>query len=104
MANVKTETNVLKDVQNKEMEEVIKKYKEYKNLKEQAESIMKELTTEIREFLAEIGEDNVAIGEYKVKLTTYDSATFNKDIIKEEAPELYEKASGTKPTTRLTIT
>jgi uncharacterized coiled-coil DUF342 family protein len=103
MAKVKEETKIIKDIHNEKMEEVIKKYKEYKNLKEQAESIMKELTTEIREFLAEIGETNVAIGEYKVKLSTYNTTSFNKDLVKTMAPELYEKASEVKEATRLTI-
>jgi hypothetical protein len=96
-------TEIIKDVKNPEIEAKIKEYKEYKNLKEQAESTMKKLSAEIQDFLTYIGEDNVAVGEYKVKLTHYSKSTFNKDIIKEEAPELYEKASGSTDATRLTI-
>lgn len=96
-------TEILKDVKNEEIEAKIKQYKEYKNLKEQADSIMKKLSTEIQDFLTYIGEDNVAVGEYKVKLTHYSRSTFDKNVIKEEAPELYEKASGSAEATKLII-
>lgn len=96
-------TNTIKDVKNEEIRETIKRYKEYKVLKDQIEAEMKNITNDIREFLNEIGEDNVAVGEYKIKLTTYDKATFDKNVILQEAPELYEKASGSTIVTKLII-
>ena len=95
--------NIIKDVKNEEIRETLKKYKEYKVLKDQIEAEMKNITNDIREFLNEIGEDNVAIGEYKVKLTTYDKSTFDKNVVLQEAPELYEKASGSTIVTKLII-
>ena len=96
-------TTVLKDIQNEVIEDKIRQYKEYKNIKEQADSIMKQLSTEIQDFLTNIGKDNVAVGEYKVKLTHYSRSTFDKNVIKEEAPELYEKATGSTEATKLII-
>ncbi len=95
--------NIIKDVKNEEIKETIKRYKEYKVLKDQIEAEMKNITNDIKEFLNEIGEDNVAVGEYKIKLITYDKATFDKNIVLQEAPELYEKASGSTIVTKLTI-
>ena len=95
--------DVIKDVKNEEIRETLKRYKEYKVLKDQIEAEMKNITNDIKEFLNEIGEDNVAVGEYKVKLTTYDRPTFNKEVVLQEAPELYEKASGSTTVTKLTI-
>jgi translation initiation factor 2 alpha subunit (eIF-2alpha) len=99
----KKNDDVIKNVQNAEVEEKIKQYKEYRTLKEQIEATMKNLSADIQDFLTEIGEDNIAVGEYKVKLTHYSKSTFDKNIVKEEAPELYEKASGSTDATRLTI-
>ena len=95
--------NTIKDIKNEEIKETIKRYKEYKVLKDQIEAEMKNITNDIKEFLNEIGEDNVAVGEYKIKLTTYDKATFDKNIVLQEAPELYEKASSSTIVTKLTI-
>lgn len=95
--------NTIKDIKNEEIRETLKKYKEYKVLKDQIEAEMKNITDDIKEFLKEIGEDNVAVGEYKIKLITYDKATFNKNTVLQEAPELYEKAFGSTTVTKLTI-
>lgn len=95
--------DIIKDVNNDEIKEKIKKYKEYKVLKDQIEGEMKNITNDIKEFLTDIGENNIAVGEYKVKLTTYAKSTFDKNIILQEAPELYEKALGSTPATKLII-
>ena len=103
MAREKKVKETIKDVHNEHMEEVVKKWKEYKTLKDQVEAELDSLSTEIKEFLAEIGETAIAVGEYQVKLSTSERTTFNKDIIKEKSPELYEEAVGSTTTVRLLV-
>lgn len=96
-------TTIIKDVQNKEMEAVIKELKEYKILKKQIEDKLAEAESTIKNYMKEIGEDNIAIGQYTCKLAEITKSTFNKELVLEADPKLYEKASGTTTYTRLTV-
>lgn len=94
---------ITKDVHNVEMESAIKELKEYKILKKQAEDRIKALEGLVKDFMDEIGETDIACGQYTCKLTEVGKSTFDKDIIKLEAPELYERATGTTTYRKLTI-
>ena len=98
-----TTTTIIKDIKNDEMEAVIKELKEYKILKKQIEAKLEEVETTIKNYMKEIGEDNIAIGQYTCKLAEVTKSTFNKELVKEVNPTLYEKATGTSTYTRLTV-
>lgn len=94
---------IIKDVQNKELEATIKELKEYKILKKQIEAKVAEAEDAIKKYMTELGEDNVAVGQYTCKLTEVFKDTFDKTVVFENDPELYEKASGKTSYIRLTV-
>ena len=95
---------IIKDVQNAELEEAIKQMKEYQTIMEQAEQKVKEIKERVRNFMEENGETYVAIGQYKCKISEVTSTKFNKKYIQEKAPELFKEASYVESGTRFTIT
>lgn len=94
---------IIKDVQDKEMEARIKELKEYKILQKQVEDKIKESEAVVKQYMKDIGEDNIAIGQYTCKLTEVVRDTFDKEVVRKNAPKLFEKASGTSSYIRLLI-
>ena len=94
----------LVDVKNAEYEAKAKELKEWKALKEQAEQKIKELEGDIKSFMIDsIKESNIAIGPFKCTISTVNRETFDKKLVRNEAPELFEKASGTTSYIRLIV-
>jgi predicted phage-related endonuclease len=94
----------LVEVKNTEYEAKVKELKEWKALKEQAEQKIKELEGDIKSFMIDsIKESNIAIGPFKCTISTVNRGTFDKELVHNEAPELFEKASGTTTYMRLTV-
>lgn len=94
----------LVDVKNTEYEAKVKELKEWKALKEQAEQKIKELEGDIKTFMIDsINESNIAIGPFKCTISTVNRGTFDKEMVRNEAPELFEKASGTTSYIRLIV-
>ena len=98
-----TKTTIIKDVQDTKMEATIKELKEYKILQKQVEEKIKAAEAVVKQYMEDLGEDNIAVGQYTCKLTEVSKATFDKNIVLENDPELYEKASGTSSYIRLLI-
>ena len=94
---------VIKDIQNAELEEAIKEMKEYQTIMEQAEQKVKEIKAKVRNFMEENGETYVAIGQYKCKISEVTTTKFDKKYIQEKAPELFKEASYAETGTRFTI-
>ena len=94
----------LVDVKNAEYEAKVKELKEWKALKEQAEQRIKELEGDIKSFMIDsINESSIAIGPFKCTISTVNRGTFDKELVRNEAPELFEKASGTTSYIRLIV-
>lgn len=81
---------VLKEVVNSELEMKLKAYKEFKIMQEQVKDQLSELESDIRGMLSEMGETSIACGSYKCSISESSRENFNKSIIKENYPELYE--------------
>lgn len=96
-------TTIIKDVKDEKMEATIKELKEYKILQKQVEEKIKEAETAVKQYMKDLGEDNIAIGQYTCKLTEVVRDTFDKEVVRKNAPKLFEKASGTSSYIRLLI-
>lgn len=94
---------IIKDVQNAELEEAIKQMKEYQIIAEQAEQKVKEIKAKVRNFMEENGETYVAIGQYKCKISEVTTTKFDKKYIQEKAPELFRQATYEETGTRFII-
>ncbi len=86
-----------------EMHEIIKKLKEYKLLKEEAESIISELECQIKTEVKALDTDTLINGEYKCKLTTVNTNRLDSKALKEVHSDIY--VSFVKPPSyeRLTV-
>jgi len=94
---------IIKDIKDEKMEATIKELKEYKILQKQVEDKIKEAEAAVKQYMKDIGEDNIAIGQYTCKLTEVVRDTFDKEVVRKNAPKLFEKASGTSSYIRLLI-
>lgn len=94
---------IIKDVQDKEMEARIKELKEYKILQKQVEEKIKEAEATVKQYMKDLGENNIAIGQYTCTLTEVVKSTFDKEVVRKNAPKLFEKASGKSSYVRLLI-
>jgi predicted phage-related endonuclease len=94
---------IIKDIKDEKMEATIKELKEYKILQKQVEDKIKEAEAVVKQYMKDIGEDNIAIGQYTCKLTEVVRDTFDKEVVRKNAPKLFEKASGTSSYIRLLI-
>lgn len=94
---------MIKDIKNEEMETIIKELKEFEILKKQAEERINELRNKVRTYMQDAGETEVAFGQYVCSLTEVNSVGFDKGLIQELAPDLYEKAVKPNSYVKLTI-
>lgn len=94
---------IIKDVQDKEMEARIKELKEYKILQKQVGAKIEEAEAAVKQYMKDLGEDNIAIGQYTCTLTEVVKPTFDKEVVRKNAPKLFEKASGKSSYVRLLI-
>lgn len=97
------EKTTIKDVQNAELEKAIKELKEYEILKKQAEDRIEEIKCSVRRYMEEIGETDIALGQYTCKLSETTTTKFNKQLVEEEAPELFDRATVKSSYMRLLI-
>lgn len=88
---------------NNELHSVIKELKEYKLLKEEAESRITELENIIKSEMKEQELDKMVIGEYKCSLAMVTSNRIDSKALQENRPDIY--SIFVKPSTyeRLTI-
>lgn len=93
----------LKEIVNPTLEDKLKAYKEYKIMQEQVKQELAKLETDIKDILEELGETNVACGSYKCTVSTVSRENFNKKIVQEQYPELYEQCIGHTTYTRFTV-
>lgn len=86
-----------------EMHEIIRKLKEYKLLKEEAEAIISELEGQIKSEMKALEIDTLINGEYKCKLTTVNTNRLDGKALQAAHPEIY--VSFVKPSSyeRLTV-
>lgn len=93
----------LKDMHNPEIENMIEELKKYKNIKKQAEQMIEQLENAIKADMVANDVTEAAYGPHKCMLSEYNKTTFNKDIVKQEAPELFEKCTNIMTYTRFTV-
>lgn len=97
------EKNTIKDIKNVELENAIKELKEYEILKKQAEDRIDEIKSKVRNYMEGIGETDIALGQYVCKLSETSTTNFNKKLVQEEAPDLFERATTKSTYVRLLI-
>lgn len=95
--------NIIKDIKNVELENAIKELKEYEILKKQAEDRIDEIKSKVRDYMEGIGETDIALGQYVCKLSEASTTNFNKKLVQEEAPDLFERATTKSTYVRLLI-
>ena len=72
-----------------ELHDVIKELKEFKNLKEEAESRIAELEAVIKAHMTEQNTDTLLVDEFKCKLTTVYATRLDSKALQKELPNIY---------------
>lgn len=94
---------IIKAVDNKELEVKIAEFKELQMMMDSVKKRMEEIKGEVKDYMAEIDETYIAVGQYKCKISEVVTTKFDKEYMKKHAPKAYEKAQYTDTTTRFTI-
>ncbi len=72
-----------------ELHDVIKELKEFKNLKEEAESRIAELEAVIKAHMTEQNTDTLLVDEFKCKLTTVCANRLDSKALQKDLPNIY---------------
>lgn len=73
----------------KELHDVIKELKEYKNMKEEAEAEIAKLEAIIKSEMRSKELDKMIVGEYKCSLTTVTSNRIDSKALQANRPDIY---------------
>ncbi len=85
----------------KNMNELVKEYRRYKRIADEAKAELDKLKTQI---IAEMGGENTVIGDdYKVMYRVVTSARIDAAKLRREYPEIAEKVTKTVESNRLTV-
>ena len=93
----------IKTVTNKELEIKIAEFKELQMVMESVKKRMEEIKGEVKEYMNEIDETYIAVGQYKCKISEVVTTKLDKEFIKKNAPKTFEKAQYTEIGSRFTI-
>ena len=88
---------------NQALHDTIRELKEYKLLKEEAESKIAELETTIKNEMKSQELEKMVIGEYKCSLTTVSSKRIDSKALQENRPDIYALFVRASTYERLTV-
>lgn len=88
---------------NAELIATIEKYKEWKELEEQAAKQRKEYEAALKEFMTENGEETFAVGRFILRYTPVVSNKFDTTAFKKENEEIYKLYLKQVPSMRFTV-
>ncbi len=88
---------------NNEMHDIIKEYKEYQRIKEEAEARISELGNIIKSEMKTQETDKMIVNEYKCSLATITSNRVDSKALQEKRPEVYNAFIKTSTYERLTV-
>lgn len=86
-----------------ELHDTIKTLKEYKLLKEEAEAMISELESKIKDEMRATEQSKMIVGEYKCSLATVTSNRVDTKALQEQAPDIYKAFAKSTTYERLTI-
>ena len=94
---------VIKAVDNKELEKKIAQMKELQMAMDALKKQIDDIKGEVKDYMAEIDETYIAVGQYKCKISEVVTTKLDKEFIKKNAPKTFEKAQYTEIGSRFTI-
>ena len=69
----------------------VKEYREYKRMIEELENLTDSIADELKAYMAEVGEEKLIVGEYKLTFKEYTRQDLNKKQLAAEHSEIYAK-------------
>ena len=94
---------VIKAVENKDLEEKIAEFKELQMAMNALKKQIDDIKGEVKDYMAEINETYIAVGQYKCKISEVITTKFDKEYVKKHAPKTFEAAQYTEIGSRFTI-
>lgn len=96
-------TTVIKEIQNKEFELLLKEYQEYKILKKQIEDKLKDFEATIKNTLDVENTDYLACGPFTCKVSDVTRSSVDKDVLEKDFPDIYSKCLKTSSYKKLAV-
>ena len=94
---------IFKEIQDKQFEDVLREYQEYKIIKKQVEDKLNEFECQIKERLSKEKTFDLACGPFTCKLSDVNRSGIDKEFLENQFHDIYEKCVKTSSYKKLTV-